>query len=71
MKILDFGCGFGYSSLAFALMADNVIGKHITRKSRVTIVGVDLYSDFVEKSMVNYQKYRKSIQNLDRVTVDF
>jgi hypothetical protein len=52
-------------------MADNVIGKHITRKSRVTIVGVDLYSDFVEKSMVNYQKYRKSIQNLDRVTVDF
>jgi hypothetical protein len=52
-------------------MADNVIRKSITRKRKVTIVGVDLYSDFVEKSMVNYQKYRKSIKNLDRVTVDF
>ena len=71
MKILDFGCGYGYSSLSFALLADNLIKKHQIRASKVSIVGVDLYGDFVEKAIMNYQKYRKTIQNQSQVAVDF
>ena len=32
---------------------------------------MDLHSDFIEKSIVNYQKYKKVINNTDRISVDF
>ena len=71
MKILDFGCGYGYSSLSFALLADNLIKKHQIRGSKVSVLGIDLFGDFVEKSIINYQKYRKVILNNSQVAVDF
>ena len=71
MKILDFGCGYGYSSLSFALLADNLIKKHQIRESKVSVLGIDLFGDFVEKSIINYQKYRKVILNNSQVAVDF
>jgi hypothetical protein len=71
VKILDFGCGYGYSSLSFALLADNLIKKHQIRGSKVSVLGIDLFGDFVEKSIINYQKYRKVILNNSQVAVDF
>jgi 2-polyprenyl-3-methyl-5-hydroxy-6-metoxy-1,4-benzoquinol methylase len=63
VKLLDFGCGYGYSTLSFALLADNLIKREGIRGAKLTVVGVDLYSDFIEKGIMNYQNYRKALQN--------
>jgi hypothetical protein len=70
--MLDLGCGYGYSTLAFALMVDLLL-KHepVSNNCQFSIIGVDLYSDFIEKSIINYDKYRKSIENTHKITIDF
>lgn len=35
------------------------------------IVGVDLFPDFVERAIVNHDKYKKYIVNNDKIRVDF
>ena len=69
---MDFGCGFGYSTLAFALMADQLMkNEKVNPVTKISIVGVDVYSEFIEKSIVNYQKYKKHITNNEKIIVDF
>lgn len=35
--------------------------------SAIQIIGVDVYSDFIEKAIVNHQKYKKHVENANRV----
>ena len=36
-----------------------------------SIIGVDLYPDFIERSIVNHQKYKKFLDNQSRIQVDY
>lgn len=69
VRMLDYGCGYGYSTLSFALMANSLI-KHDKLGGLIQVVGVDLYADFVEKSIMNYQRYKQHMSS-DKVSVDF
>jgi SAM-dependent methyltransferase len=71
VRMLDIGCGYGYSTLSFALMADQIIKREGIRGAKLSVTGVDLYGDFIEKGIINYQKYKKSIVNQDLISVDF
>jgi hypothetical protein len=44
-------------------------GLSSNKKGKFNIVGVDLHSDFVERSIVNFQKYAKHIDK--SIGVDF
>ena len=53
LRLLDVGCGFGYSTLLYARLAT------IIRKSAgiLEVVGCDYHKDFIEKSIANLAKY--------------
>eukprot|EP00347_Sterkiella_histriomuscorum_P021999 403332036 len=67
LRFLDLGCGFGYSTLAFAMIADQLVQPGDT----VHIIGADIYEDFIEKCIINNQTYKSDIQNSKDVRVDF
>lgn len=61
VRLLDLGCGFGYSTLSFALLVENLIKNQ--KGASVQIIGADIHSDFIEKSIVNYDKYKRHIKH--------
>jgi len=68
VQLVDYGCGFGYSTLAFALLVSSPIlipqGENLIRRvkqGRLSTLGVDVQPDFIEKSIVNYQAYRRHL----------
>lgn len=63
--MVDYGCGYGYSTIAFAMMVDSLLKYEGQRQTlgRLEIIGADVYQDFIEKSILNYQNYRSKIAN--------
>lgn len=35
------------------------------------VLGLDIYPEFIERSIVNFQKYRPHIKNINKISVDF
>jgi len=64
VTMLDVGCGKGYSTLAYALLANQVL----SMGKRFEMTGVDYHSHFMERATLNYQKYQTHLQ---RGTVKF
>jgi chemotaxis methyl-accepting protein methylase len=40
LRLLDLGCGYGYSTLAFAILIDELMNSSV---SKVEIVGADIH----------------------------
>ena len=49
--MLDVGCGFGFSTLLYAKLAS------LIRDKPFSAVGSDLHQSFIEKAVLNNQKY--------------
>lgn len=60
IKMLDVGCGKGYSTLAYALLA-NTVGPKQANKFQMT--GVDYHSHFMERASLNLEKYANYLTN--------
>lgn len=41
--------------------------ENISQDAQFHITGLDLYDDFIEKSIVNYQKYKRHFEFLNRI----
>lgn len=64
---MDLGCGYGYSTLSFAMLIDQIVKEGDT----VHLVGADIFDDFLEKCRLNQQKYKSHFQNQKDIKVDF
>ena len=65
--MLDLGCGYGYSTLAFALMVRKFETYHLqaneamkidSLQSDFLITGSDIHQDFIEKAIINQEIYK-------------
>ncbi|CDW89036.1 UNKNOWN [Stylonychia lemnae] len=68
IRFLDLGCGYGYSTLAFALMVDKVI----KADQQMSFLGIDLHHDFIEKctTLTILEKIIKNQASLIQQTLD-
>lgn len=73
VRMVDYGCGYGYSTIAFAMMVDNLLKYEGQRQTlgKFEIMGADVYQDFIEKSILNYHNYRPKIANQSGVSAGF
>ena len=58
--MLDVGCGKGYSTLAYAMLANLVKPQ---RPNMFSMTGVDYHSHFMERASLNLEKYQKHLLN--------
>lgn len=58
--MLDVGCGKGYSTLAYAMLANSV---KPNTKQIFQMVGIDFHSHFMERASLNFENYQGSITN--------
>ncbi|TNV86822.1 hypothetical protein FGO68_gene3735 [Halteria grandinella] len=70
LRMVDYGCGYGYSTLAFAIMVDNMM-KYEKGMGKLEIMGADVYQDFIEKAIMNSQNYRGKIVNQESIYLGF
>ena len=49
--MLDVGCGKGFSTLAYSMLASQVLSKPFL------MTGIDYHSVFMERATLNYEKY--------------
>ena len=54
IKLLDVGCGKGYSTLAYAMLANTIRSK---QPNSFQMTGVDYHSHFMERASLNLEKY--------------
>ena len=50
-RMLDVGCGHGYSTLVYSRLAS------LIRDTQFLAVGTDFHQSFIEKAVLNSQKY--------------
>jgi SAM-dependent methyltransferase len=50
-RMLDLGCGYGYSSLLYAKLATLIRTKHFT------MIGLDYHQQFIDQAQLNNKKY--------------
>ena len=58
VKMLDVGCGKGYSTLAYSILANQVL----SMGKRFEMTGVDYHSHFMERASLNFEKYQTHMQ---------
>lgn len=57
VNMLDVGCGKGFSTLSYAMLASQVVTKNFT------MTGIDYHAHFMERAGLNFEKYKHHLQN--------